>query len=125
MTSPVGRLASVSLDCPDPARLAAFYGALLGLVPAYTSPDGGVVSLAGAGVAVTLMRTGDHVAPAWPEGPQQQQVHLDVAVDDLEPAVARAQELGAVLATHQAAPDLWRVLLDPAGHPFCLTTVTG
>jgi hypothetical protein len=42
-TSPapaVGRLASVSLDCPDPSALADFYGALLGLPRAYESPNG-------------------------------------------------------------------------------------
>ena len=34
----------------------------------------------------------------------------------------RAEALGARLADPQ--PDSrWRVLLDPAGHPFCITTV--
>jgi hypothetical protein len=23
----------------------------------------------------------------------------------------------------QPSPDRWRVLIDPAGHPFCLTTL--
>ncbi|WP_307831855.1 VOC family protein [Prauserella cavernicola] len=31
--------------------------------------------------------------------------------------------LGATRAEHQSDPR-WRVLLDPAGHPFCITTVT-
>jgi hypothetical protein len=26
-----------------------------------------------------------------------------------------------VKADFQPAPDQWRVLLDPSGHPFCLT----
>ncbi|MCU1692366.1 MAG: glyoxalase [Frankiales bacterium] len=117
----VGTLASVSLDCPDPSRLAAFYGALLGLPRVYEAPDGSVVALSDGGVAVTMMRVADHQPPAWPAG--QQQVHLDVSVSELEPAVAAAVALGAVQAEHQAQPDLWRVLLDPAGHPFCLTTV--
>ena len=34
-----------------------------------------------------------------------------------------AERAGAVQAEHQAEPR-WRVLLDPAGHPFCITTVT-
>jgi hypothetical protein len=38
-------------------------------------------------------------------------------------AVARAVALGARQAEHQADPSRWRVLFDPAGHPFCLTTV--
>lgn len=50
-------------------------------------------------------------------------MHLDVSVIHLDEAAARAVELGARMAQHQPAPDLWRVFLDPAGHPFCLTTV--
>jgi hypothetical protein len=47
--------------------------------------------------------------------------HLDLEVDDLDGAVAYAVSLGARLAAHQPRADL-RVLLDPAGHPFCLCT---
>ena len=36
----------------------------------------------------------NHVAPDWPTGPQQQQVHLDLHVDDLETADRLALELG-------------------------------
>jgi hypothetical protein len=31
--------------------------------------------------------------------------------------------LGATLATTQPQPDGWRVLIDPAGHPFCLSSM--
>jgi catechol 2,3-dioxygenase-like lactoylglutathione lyase family enzyme len=120
---PVGRLASVSLDCTDPAALAAFYGDLLGLSIVYRSPDGGVIALSDGTVWLTMMRAVDHVAPTWPEPGQLQQMHLDIAVTDLEHAVGQAVALGAVPAGHQPSPDSWRVLLDPAGHPFCLTTV--
>ncbi|MGB2700964.1 MAG: VOC family protein [Candidatus Phosphoribacter baldrii] len=48
------------------------------------------------------------------------QAHLEVRVDgDLLTAVDRAIELGATLAAYQPQDDV-RVLLDPAGHPFCL-----
>jgi len=40
-------------------------------------------------------------------------------LSDLESAVSAAIALGAVEAAHQPAPDQWRVLLDPVGHPFC------
>jgi hypothetical protein len=43
-------------------------------------------------------------------------------VNDLEAAVGESERLGATLAAVQAAPDRRRVLFDPAGHPFCLTT---
>ncbi len=49
-------------------------------------------------------------------------MHFDLAVRDLEAAQAEAVRLGATLAAAQPAPGRWRVLLDPAGHPFCLST---
>jgi hypothetical protein len=48
-------------------------------------------------------------------------VHLDLEVDDLEQAVAYAVEVGAEEAAYQPQ-DRVRVMLDPAGHPFCLYT---
>ncbi|WAP50834.1 VOC family protein [Arthrobacter sp. ATA002] len=123
MTEPVGQLASISLDCPDTDVLADFYSRLLGLEEAFATPDRGVVALAGAGPMLTLMRVNTYVPPSWPEGPQHQQMHLDVAVAELASAAAAAVALGAVPAEQQPAPDRWRVLLDPAGHPFCLTAV--
>jgi hypothetical protein len=66
-----------------------------------------------------------HVAPVWPAGPgdPQMQLHLDIEVDDMEEASARARSLGATLADHQPQDDV-RVHLDPAGHPFCLWVAT-
>lgn len=124
MTGPVGKLASVSLDCPDPNVLALFYAELLGMTHSFETPDGDVIGVSDGTHWLTMMRTADYVAPSWPHPGQLQQMHLDVSVTDLESATARAVALGARLAEHQAAPDAWRVLLDPAGHPFCLTTVT-
>ncbi len=123
MNERVGQLASISLDCPDTGQLADFYTQLLGLTEAFASPDRGVVALAGAGPMLTLMRVENFVAPRWPAGPQRQQMHLDVAVKELEDSTSAAVELGATLAEYQPSPRQWRVLLDAAGHPFCLTAV--
>lgn len=65
----------------------------------------------------------DHLAPEWPGGTQQQQVHLDLHVDDPRRAHDEAVRLGARLL--QSAPDLdaeegHQVYADPAGHPFCI-----
>ena len=62
-----------------------------------------------------------HRAPDWPDG-LPQQAHLDLEVDDLDEAERLAIDAGAVKA--QIQPDLenWRVMVDPAGHPFCLVT---
>lgn len=122
MKAPIGRLASVSLDCPDAERLAAFYAAVLGLPEATARADRTLIVLADGSLAITLVQVAGYTAPAWPDGPQRQQIHLDVWVPDLEVAVDAATALGARVAGHQPCPDVWRVLLDPAGHPLCLTT---
>lgn len=63
--------------------------------------------------------------PVWPErtGHQAKKVHFELEVDDLEAAVAAAVEAGGSQATWQP-PDRdqgrIRIMLDPAGHPFCL-----
>ena len=44
---------------------------------------------------------------------------VDGAHGDLEAEVARAEGLGARRAEWQPQDDV-RVMLDPAGHPFCL-----
>jgi hypothetical protein len=46
-------------------------------------------------------------------------LHLDIEVDDLEQAVAHAVAVGAEQAEYQPQQNV-RVMLDPAGHPFCL-----
>ena len=120
---PVGRLGATSIDCPDPAVLADFYGALLGMHRLVETPDGGVVAITDGTGVLAFLRVADYVAPTWPEPGQLQQMHLDVSVEDIEDAVARAVALGAREAAHQQAPSRWRVMLDPVGHPFCLTTV--
>ena len=51
-------------------------------------------------------------------------MHLDFQVGDLEDAVAEAVALGASLASDQPQDNV-RVLLDPAGHPFCLVRDDG
>lgn len=47
------------------------------------------------------------------------QLHLDIATTHLDSAVARAESLGATQAAYQPQDDV-RVMIDPAGHPFCL-----
>lgn len=119
----IAPLASVSLDCPRPDDLAPFYCALLGLEEAFAAPDRSVISLAGAGPMLTLMRAEEFAPPQWPHGPQRAQMHLDLAAEDLEATVAAALGIGAREADVQPRPAAWRVMLDPVGHPFCLSAV--
>lgn len=117
----IARLAAVSLDSSDPAELGAFYRELLDLETMWESDD--FVALEGAGVYLTVQRVADHKPAEWPGGPVPKQMHLELAVDDLDHAEAAALGLGARKADHQPSPDRWRVLVDPAGHPFCITTL--
>ena len=103
----------VVLDAPDGQELAQFYARLLGWE--VFNGDGG-----GAAVA-PAKDTGYYVRPVWPAAPGQPQMsmHLDIEVEDLEEAVAHAVEVGAEVAAYQPQETV-RVMLDPAGHPFCL-----
>ncbi len=110
----------VSLDCAEPAPLAEFWAAMLGGDVAFTTAT--AVGVRTDAMWLAAIRVPDYRPPTWPGGDVPKQMHLDLGVTDLEAAVAEAQRLGARLAPHQPSPDRWRVLLDPAGHPFCLTT---
>jgi hypothetical protein len=63
----------------------------------------------------------DYTPPVWPAAPgdQRTMMHLDIQVADLDAATADAVALGARAAEFQPQDNV-RVLLDPAGHPFCL-----
>jgi hypothetical protein len=56
--------------------------------------------------------------PSWPGADPPQQMHLDIAVDDIEQAEEYALSLGAVRLPGGGAT--FRVYSDPSGHPFCL-----
>jgi hypothetical protein len=65
--------------------------------------------------------------PTWPGEPGKpgMQIHLDIWVEDLQAGIEWAQTCGAVQSEKQPdGRDLsrLRVMIDPAGHPFCLWT---
>ncbi|MUM15977.1 VOC family protein [Mycobacterium sp. CBMA271] len=115
------RLGAVSIDCADPAALARFYQQVLDLEILFESPD--MAALKGAGILLTFQRVADHRPPQWPEGEVPKQLHLELAASDLDAEEARIVALGATKASTQPRPDGWRVLIDPAGHPFCITNL--
>ena len=120
MDRPAMTFSGVVLDSPDANTLAAFYRDLLGWAVRDDEP-GWVVLQAPPGQTNLSFQTEDaYVRPTWPAGPgdAQMMLHLDFKVDDLQTATAYAQRIGAVLAEFQPQDDV-RVLLDPAGHPFC------
>ncbi len=113
----------VVLDAPDVAVLAAFYAELRGWTVHHLDEDDASLDPGEGVVYLNIQRNDDYVPPTWPAGPDSQQmmVHLDFEVTDLEAETERAVALGATLPAHQPQEGV-RVLLDPAGHPFCLYT---
>ncbi|MFE3737014.1 VOC family protein [Streptomyces sp. NPDC059134] len=117
---PAIRYLAVTLDCPDPAELARFYSEALNL-PVAHSTDGFVLLGHEGAPGLGFYRLDDYQPPTWPDSSVPKQAHLDLGVDDLDAAEARLVALGAVKANTQPLPDRRRILLDPAGHPFCIT----
>lgn len=117
----VSKLACTTIDCPDPGKLADFYQALTGWEKTYDEADGASVDSKDGAHSLYFEPVEGYTAPAWPGQEQPQQFHLDFIADgDLDSAEAAAVALGATRAAHQPNPARWRVMLDPAGHPFCL-----
>jgi catechol 2,3-dioxygenase-like lactoylglutathione lyase family enzyme len=115
------QVAATVLGAPDPPALGAFYARLLGWTVVKTSPEWVMVRPPTGGTGLSFQLEEGYVAPVWPTAPgaQQMMLHLDIAVENLEEAVAWAVGAGATLADFQPQEHV-RVLLDPAGHPFCL-----
>jgi catechol 2,3-dioxygenase-like lactoylglutathione lyase family enzyme len=126
------RVTSVTIGAPDPRELAAFYARLLGWTvtasdparPGYPAGDGWAQLRpppGEAGPTLNFEYEAQFTRPVWPSVAGEQHIteHLDIAVTDLEGSVTWALEQGATLADYQPQDDV-RVLLDPAGHPFCL-----
>jgi hypothetical protein len=115
----IAEFIAVNLDCADPSALASFYSALTDGEVTYTADEYAAVTLPG-GVNVYFQKVADHRPPRWPSAERPQQFHLDFYVDDLGKAEAAAVEAGAGVPDFQPGGERWRVLTDPAGHPFCV-----
>lgn len=121
MTDPRGglRLVGVSLDCEDHRALADFYVALVGGDLLWAND--GSAGVQADGYNLVAQHVPGHRPPQWPG---TSILHLDLSGDVPVPdLVAWAVHCGAQVAEHQPDPR-WTVLLDPAGHPFCITPFT-
>lgn len=116
-TAPVATLAMVTLDAPNAAVLGEFYSSVLGWPIAYS--DENYAMLTGPSHALGIGTIPDYQRPSWPDDGHKQ-FHLDLAADDIQAAADRCVELGATRPEPQPG-ETWVVLLDPAGHPFCIT----
>lgn len=111
-------------DARDVAAESRFWAGLLG-GSVHEDDDWHSVVVGGEWV-IGVQASPDHVPPQWPDGPQQQQVHLDLHVDDIDAAQQLARDLGARMLQSPRRPadnpdgdEMFTVYASPAGHPFC------
>ena len=123
---------SVTIGAPAPRDLAAFYARLLAWPVTATEParpgmppEDGWAQIrppsGETGPTLNFEYEENFTRPVWPAeaGRQNATQHLDIAVGDLDGTVRWALDAGATVAGFQPQDDV-RVLLDPAGNPFCL-----
>ncbi len=130
-------LRQVVLDTTNARGLAEFYRQLLGLryrpgdeppVAGESDPSGEdwlVLRDPAGNNRVAFQQVAELPEVTWPEGPQPQQLHLDLTVPtaaQLDVQHQRALALGARLLFDRSddAVEPLRVYADPAGHPFCI-----
>jgi catechol 2,3-dioxygenase-like lactoylglutathione lyase family enzyme len=128
------RVTGPVLDAPDVGRLTRFYELLLGWQvveldgprPGHTAGDGwSKLRPADGSTKIEIQFEEHYQPPVWPGAPGApgMQMHLDIWVEDVHAGVAWASSCGATEAEHQPDdrdPNRLRIMLDPAGHPFCL-----
>ena len=116
----------VNIDVPELAAAERFYVEAFGLTPSRRFGENDGVELTGWPAPVYLL-----VKPAGTVGAggdvrryarHWSPVHLDVVVDDLEAALARAVAAGAVAETQIRTASWGRIVTvaDPFGHGICL-----
>jgi len=120
----------VNIDVPDLAAAIAFYSEAFGLTvtrrlgPSVAELESSSARLyllekaeGSVGAGRDLRRYGRHWTP----------VHLDVVVDDLDAALARAVRAGASAETEIRNESWGRIaqLADPFGHGFCMIEFLG
>ena len=121
---PMGVL-GVAIDCPDQDALADFYVQMLSWKKTFSGSDFAVVSSPEAPFLLVFQGVEHYQAPVWPweKDKQAQMMHFDFFVEDLEESVKHAKGCGATVSPVQFFEHGSTVMLDPVGHPFCLSTV--
>jgi catechol 2,3-dioxygenase-like lactoylglutathione lyase family enzyme len=123
------------LNARDAVELAHFYAGLLGwtVKDEYVGEAGSwalIESPAGE-LKMEFQGADDYDPPVWPDaaGEQRMIMHIDIAVQVIggetpgprfNAVVDHAISLGATRAAYQPREGQLVVLVDPAGHPFCL-----
>ena len=120
----------INIDVPDVARAERFYVEAFGLRPTRRFGADGV-ELTGWAAPVYLLAKAEGTLGAGGEPRRYARhwspVHLDVVVDDVEAALARAVAAGATPETEIKTGAWGRIVTvaDPFGHGLCLIQFLG
>jgi predicted enzyme related to lactoylglutathione lyase len=111
-------LTSVTFDCRDPARLAAFWRAVLDS-PAGCECDGPDWATVGSRADPQPPLTFQKVSEPKTS---KVRIHLDVEVDDIEAGRRQVEDLGGCWSgeRHDYEEGIVMVMRDPEEHEFCL-----
>ena len=113
----IARVLAVTIDCHDPARLAAFWRDVVGgEIDSRTASDDWVALR-------DVPVLGNLGFQKVPEGKSvKNRVNRDVEVDDIDAATPRVVALGATDSgsTVDESTGQFRVFRDPEGNEFCL-----
>lgn len=122
----------INIDVDDLERAERFYTTALGLRTGRRF-DSDMLELLGASSRIYLLAKapGSQATASADLNRSYERhwtpVHIDFVVDDIEAAVRRALDAGAVLE-HPVSSGNWgrlAVMADPFGHGFCLVQFTG
>lgn len=118
----IPRLRNIAIDCNDLGRMTAFWSELLSYeVLAQDDTDAVVASSADARPRIYLQKV-----PEPREGKNRLHIDLDVGDAELEPAIERAEGLGAHrVELFREGDHSWWVLADPEGNLFCIGRLPG
>lgn len=109
------RIGSITIDCADLDRQAAFWSAVLGTP--VQGAFGDFVFLQRpeqGGPFVTLQRVRE-------QAQGKNRLHVDLTGEPRVEAVRRLTSLGATVVAKYEGPELvWTVLADPEGNQFCV-----
>jgi|SRR6516164_4946615 len=118
---------SVSIDVPDLEQGVRFYTEAFGFSK-LSEPYPGVIVLKAAGIHITLLHKDAQTKPSPHTGNVRDYarhwtpVHLDIHVDDMEVALAKALKAGAIKELFFENPEHGSAAFcaDPFGHGFCI-----
>ena len=114
------KLSMLNIDSADPARLAQFYAAALGWEVTYSDDSYRMVK--GNGIKIGFGKIEGFRPAQWPDKAGVKRFHFDLQVNHLNEATESLCVIEASQPDFQPGAGRWRVLIDPDGQPFCLTS---